>query len=122
MKAETKEIIESIKHVLEYNSNDDQSFLIQAIDFLDSLPGLEEQLKHGGFIPDRNKKPCKYGDKIKLFFKDTGDAIGEGSLIWDSKKYCFYAISEYENGNIKRDITDGGEYEFERIDSGAEKK
>lgn len=57
---------------------------------LDSLEGLENQLKHGGFIPDRNGKPCKDGDKIEICLDGlrSGEIV-HGQLRWDDKHYQF---------------------------------
>lgn len=61
MKKETKELIEWIKDKLPKEDTKTEKALI----FLNSLEGLEKQLKEGGFIPDVHNKPCKKGDKVR---------------------------------------------------------
>lgn len=115
MKRKTKELIE--KMILDYEKNDLENKK-EKIAFLKSLQLIENQLKRGGFIPDRNKKPCKDGDKIMLFLKN--DLITKDCFLrWDPKDYYFYfeakSLDEFKVWRIGTD----GEFEFEKIESGA---
>ena len=114
MKRKTKELIE--KMILDYEKND-LEYKKEKIAFLKSLYLIENQLKHGGFVPDRNKKPCKDGDEVMLFLKNnliTKDCF----LRWDSTAYCFYfeakTLNSYEGWRFGVD----GEFEFEKIEGG----
>ena len=107
MKQETKELIEGLKdwyekfrsnipltHYTQWAVGDGEGYadegasnMDKIIVLLDSLESLENQLKHGGFIPDRNGKPCKDGDKIKIArFNGT---VEHGKLEFDDYKDCY---------------------------------
>ncbi|MBR6154733.1 MAG: hypothetical protein IKQ43_09905 [Treponema sp.] len=110
MKQETKELITGLKNWYEkfrseapltpYTewavgdgdgyADEGASNMDKVITLLDSLEGLENQLKHGGFIPDRNGKPCKDGDKIEICLDGlrSGEIVS-GQLRWDDKHYLF---------------------------------
>ncbi len=38
-----------------------------ALEFLDSLPGIESRLCRGGYIQDTNGIPCREGDEVEIF-------------------------------------------------------
>ena len=80
MKAETKELIEDIKKRLFGLAV--KTPVENMMGFLDSLPGLEEQLRHGGYIPDCNNKPCKSGDWV--FYRLPSGEWKKGMLKWSS--------------------------------------
>lgn len=80
MKAETKEMIEDMKKML--HGQTVKTPVSKMIDFLDSIPGIEEQLKHGGYIPDCNNKPCKSGDRV--FYSLPSGERKKGILKWSS--------------------------------------
>lgn len=69
----------------------------KALIFIDSLPALEEQLKHGGFIPDKNNKPCKDGDKINLIVHhiDGREHKEVYTLKWSEKFRHFNLVNKY---------------------------
>lgn len=111
MKQETKGLINWIKEQLKLNLshlevrpgeeglNDIKNYKDlqkKAITFLDSLEVFENQLKHGGFIPDINNTPCKDGDLIKIVKPDRSEhhspEFNEGEiykLYWDFPNHKF---------------------------------
>ena len=103
MKQETIENIKWLKDLLDRESEiepdckNDEEFVSdykkhceECKQLLDSLEGLENQLKHGGFIPDRNGNPCKDGDKIEICLDGLRSGkIVHGQLRWDDKHYQF---------------------------------
>ena len=63
----------------------------KVIALLDSLESLENPLKHGGFIPDRNGKPCKDGDRVKIFANNEETT---GTVKWISDCGYFLICSD----------------------------
>lgn len=91
MKAETKETIRWIKERLNYScvkGTTDEDKLTKAINLLDSLPKLEARLGKGGYIPDKNRTPCKDGDIVDVITKGKGRF--ESFLYWDDSHKRFY--------------------------------
>lgn len=102
MKQETKELIEWIKTACVQRAirEADHTTSGKACDFLNTLPTLEEQLKHGGFIPDMNNTPCKDRDYVSFYYKKSGYVetfTGTGTLTWDSTKSMFTVIGDDES-------------------------
>lgn len=118
MKRETKELIDWIKERIFVSlKNHEEDYLkaaeeVQAAEaerFLDSLPELEERLKHGGFIPDRNGTPCKDGDRIRVFFSD-GSCV-ESTLQWISEPFGFQYEYDFEEDGLQGLLLYEGEFE-----------
>lgn len=65
--------------------------------FLDSLPEIELKLCQGGYIQDRNGKPCCNGDRIsnKSIFDDKEEI---SILYWSKNSSRFYCKNM--NGSI----------------------
>lgn len=135
MKQETKELIDGLKDWYEkfrsetpltpYTewavgdgkgyADEGASNMDKVIALLDSLENLENQLKHGGFIPDRNGKPCKDGDRIKICLNGRRqDEIVYGTLCWNYETYGFYAIEETEVEHLYIDSNSGVVQWFEK--------
>ena len=64
----------------------------KAIEFLGSLPDIENKLCFGGYIQDKNGKPCCDGDYVKFQISETPcmeryiekhGAICNGTLKWN---------------------------------------
>lgn len=107
MKQETKELIDGLKNWYEKfrseapltpftewavgdgdgYADEGASNMDKVIAILDSLERFENQLTHGGFIPDRNGKSCKDGDKIKITRFDG--TVEHGKLEFDDYKDCY---------------------------------
>ena len=68
-------------------------------EFLNSIPQIESHLCLGGYIQDKNGKPCCHGDKVIY------DENYEGTLEWDKKNVRFVISSIY------------GDYDFTQIKS-----
>lgn len=89
MKQETKETLEWIKTIIRciMRGNEQRE---PALRLLDKFEEVERQLTRGGFIPDRNGKPCKDGDKIEICLDGlrSGEIV-HGQLRWDDKHYQF---------------------------------
>ena len=107
MKQETIENIKWLKDLLDREAEiepvckNDEEFVSnykkrceECKQLLDSLEGLENQLKHGGFIPDRNGKPCKDGDRVKIFANDEKTT---GTVKWISDCGYFLICSDGED-------------------------
>lgn len=103
MKKETKALIEWIKAQIRIAAKLDDSYLIttdaisthrslekDAEKFLDSLPEIELHLCRGGYIQDKNGKPCCEGDQIiNPSLLDGKKELGK--LYWsvsDCRFYC----------------------------------
>lgn len=101
MKQETKDLIKWFQQFLidfegTYNEKIPDGYDKKMFELLDSLPALEEQLKHGGFLPDINNTPCKDGDLIKIVKPDRSGnhfpEFAEGEiykLYWDFPSHEF---------------------------------
>lgn len=59
MKSRTKLLIEWLKKLVNTADETYSDVADEAIDFLDSLPALENDLRNGGYIQDRNGRPRK---------------------------------------------------------------
>ena len=98
MKEETKELIDWIKKqislagtiVTDVSQPCWQQDRDKAIKFIDSLPEIESHLCRGGYIQDKNGKPCCEGDQI--INPSLLDGKKElGTLYWsvsDCRFYC----------------------------------
>lgn len=82
---------------------------------LDSLEDLENQLKYGGFIPDRNGNPCKDGDKIEICLDGLRSGkIIHGHLCWNSSSFGFYALEDETKEYLYIDSNSGEVQWFEK--------
>lgn len=109
MKQETKELLEWIEKqinlagtiVTDISQPYWQEDRKKALDFLNSLPEIENKLCFGGFIQDKNGIPCCHGDRIK--FKMSGKSYMErhierhgsicnGTLKWNSVIRAFIIL------------------------------
>ena len=97
MKQETKELIDWIKKQISLTgtivTDVSQPYWQQdrdkAIKFLDSLPEIESHLCRGGYIQDKNGKPCCEGDQI--INPSLLDGTKElGTLYWSVSDCSFY--------------------------------
>ena len=80
MKKETKDLVKWIKEQLDFVKNEANKCELRsawyfdqfnkAVDFLNSLPEIENHLCRGGYIQDRNGTPCCDGDKVRFEFED----------------------------------------------------
>lgn len=94
MKQETKELIKWIRiQLLAQTKGNDDEFnqeINKACNFLDSLPEIESHLCRGGYIQDKNGKPCCEGDQIiNPSLLDCKKELGK--LYWsvsDCRFYC----------------------------------
>ena len=99
MKEETKKIVSWIKHKLPQITNDDDHYKQwkKAVDFLNSLPEIENKLCFGGYLQDKNGILCCHGDKIiNINLRNREKEVG--TLYWSSNDYCFYCKDE--NGKV----------------------
>lgn len=83
MKSRTKLLIEWLKKLICAADETYSDVADEALIFLDSLPALENDLRNGGYIQDRNGRPVKNGDKIKIGHE-------EGTLYWSRADRRFY--------------------------------
>lgn len=133
MKQETKELIKFIKKALEQDLHhlallpgpeglekySSHKLLKEKADaFLDSLEDFENQLKHGGYIPDMNKIPCKDGDKIRVVEpesdKNHSPEFKKGDIYilhWDPLWHEFY----FQDIKTKSDYFFSYEDKFEKV-------
>lgn len=123
MKQETKELINWIKKQINlakencidvawngkhkyYNTDYEK-----AMNFLDSLPQIEQHLCNGGYIQDKNGTPCCHGDEV--VFTYYADCINvpkkKGQLRW-SFAYKMFVILENNNEYDFDDVI-----EFEKV-------
>ena len=137
MKQETKELIDWIKKqisisetvvtdISQLNWQKDQQ---KALDFLDSLPEIENKLCFGGYIQDRNGTPCCHGDKVKFKFvekwyeenfKDRYTLVMDGLLQYCKETKSFYIqFGPYHEGWDWLDWTssDAGCEWFEKVEA-----
>ena len=100
----------------------------KAMNFLDSLPEIESKLCQGGYIQDRNGKPCCNKDKVKFEFEEKGykenwckkySRVETGELRFypDTKSFCIVFGSD-NNGYDWVDFTtsDYGCKWFEKVE------
>lgn len=59
----------------------------KAMNFLDSLPEIEQRLCFGGYIQDKNGTPCCHGDKVLYNGK-------KGKLAWSLFNHNFHINME----------------------------
>ena len=76
----------------------EEKFAYEALHFIKTIPEIESHLCNGGYIQDRNGKPCCHGDKIKFKFYDNKwmshliekyGAVTEGKLQWNPHMKAF---------------------------------
>lgn len=100
----------------------------KAINFLDSLPEIEQKLCQGGYIQDRNGVPCCNGDKVRFGFEDKGYnenwsakynhiEIGKIRYTPETKSFCII-FGPNNNGYdwIDWTIDDYGPEWFEKVE------
>lgn len=100
----------------------------KAMKFLDSLPEIELKLCQGGYIQDRNGKPCCNKDKVKFEFEEKGYKenwckkysrveIGELRFYPDTESFCI-VFGQDNNGYDWIDFTtsDYGCVWFEKVE------
>lgn len=115
MKEETKELIDWIKKqislagtiVTDMSQPCWQQDRDKAIEFLDSLPEIEEKLCFGGYIQDYNGTPCCHGDKV--VYKNK-----EYTLQWSQPYSRFFLKAD----KSVRDIWDFGRIEISKVIGG----
>lgn len=126
MKEETKKLIKWIKNQLMYSpvlEKENDIKMRSALNLLDSLENIENQLKNGGFIPDVNGTPCKDGDKVRItrLYYDyiytgkrtpgTGDCW---TLSWNHFLRKFEIVFEERDKDTVR--YEFGNFEFEKVE------
>ena len=128
MKKETKELIDWIKKQInlakencidvawngkhEYYNADYE----KAMNFLDSLPQIEQHLCFGGYIQDSNGIPCCDGDEVIFTYcEDNNINIPKkkGMLRWSPAYKQFIIIVEHKVSNKGHEYLD--EYTFDDI-------
>lgn len=111
MKEGTKIILEKLKDPKTYADNVDPSLIIDKVEELEKkLLQVEKYLNLGGFIADRNGKPCKDGDVIKIF--RYGTLVTAGPIHFDHVRKTF-TVMEGDRG-----YWDINEREFELVEQG----
>ena len=103
MKKETMQLLQKIHKFMKsgkaiFLENEINDFEV----FCKKIETIEEDLRNGGYIPDKDNKPCKAGDKI--IYEDCGEQK-EGVLVWDNYARCF-TYNHDENINEKLDEMD----------------
>ena len=121
MKQETKELIDWMKKqfsiagtvVTDISQPNWQKDQKKAIEFLDSLPEIENKLCRGGYIQDKNGIPCCDGDKI-LFCGEYNGILRFGFMDEADKK--FYPIPHFwfDFGGIVPTVS--GAIYFEKVE------
>ena len=129
MKQETKEILEWIEKqinlagtiVTDASQPYWQEDRKKALEFLNSLPEIEDKLCFGGYIQDKNGTLCCHGDKVKIHFHRHDSLIekyGEhtiGTLSWSNNSKSFgIFLQDKEWVDWKND--DEGVHTFEKIE------
>jgi hypothetical protein len=77
MKEGTKLILEKLKDPKTYADNIDPSLIIDKVEELEKkLLQVEKYLNLGGIIADKNGKPCKDGDVIRIYRYGTFSVVG----------------------------------------------
>ena len=95
MKQETKELLEWIEKqinlagtiVTDASQPYWQKDRKKALEFLNSLPEIENKLCFGGYIQDKNGTPCCDGDKVKVIDEKGVDICG--ILVWGDTSKSF---------------------------------
>jgi hypothetical protein len=94
VKKETKELVKWIRNHIAMKAEETfvpyDNMRAQAEAFIDSLPEIESHLCRGGYIQDKNGKPCCEGDQIiNPSLLDGKKELGK--LYWsvsDCRFYC----------------------------------
>lgn len=114
MKQETKETLKWIKSIIGCNMRGNEQ-CEPALRLLDKFEEVEQQLTHGGFIPDRNGKPCKDGDRIEMCLDGLRSGrIIHGHLCWNSSSFGFYALEDETEEYLYIDSNSGEVQWFEK--------
>lgn len=100
MKQRTKTMLSKVgkelKKIFSKNENEVwKEYGAEFISFLEDLPKLEKSLATGGFVPDRNKTPCKDGDRIII--RSSKGEKREGHIEWNPRTCTFLFVSELDN-------------------------
>lgn len=92
MKKETKELVKWIRNHITMKAEETfvpyDNMRAQAEAFLDSLPEIESHLCRGGYIQDKNGKPCCEGDEV-IYTEPSLPVAVRGVLNWNKNSGCF---------------------------------
>lgn len=111
MKEGTKLILEKLKDPKTYAEKIDPSLIIDKVEELEKkLLQVEKYLNLGGIIADKNGKPCKDGDTIRIFRYGTPSVVGP--IHFDHVRKTF-TVLEGDGG-----YWDINEREFEFVEQG----
>lgn len=79
----------------------------KALSFLLSLPDVEERLREGGYVPDKNGTLLCHGDKVWAYIPSVIEGIDakkEATLTWNSMYFKFQLECEIDGETERFDL------------------